>query len=198
MWLACVAACSSYGSARDTPADGGAGGDGGDGGEDASTPDAPTGADGGGNLLVNGDFEDASGAGCGLGWTTTNGTLTLTTHAHGGMHACEVCVTGVTSILAEPTTIPMPVVGDWYSAEAWFSTVADASVDLFAIQFENAATVIGYARGDAKAAPGGWQRVQIANTRVPSTQAIRFAVHVITDAGATGCVDFDDVVVTKQ
>lgn len=48
------------------------------------------------NLLPEGTFEVAGGAGCGPRFMATNGTLTLVANPHSGATACQVCSTGPT------------------------------------------------------------------------------------------------------
>lgn len=122
--LLCVAsACASFDTAAPTAdADSGTtnGGDGDGSVRDGGIVDADGDA-GPANQVASGDFESDEGAGCGVGWTSENATLELTTTSHRGLHGCQVCFNapGAFSFSLISPDVQVPTTGGKYRVRAW-------------------------------------------------------------------------------
>jgi hypothetical protein len=167
-----------------------------------------SGADGGGNLVTNGSFENGNG-GCGTNWGNGYGmTFTRVSPGHTGNSACLVCINASNLDSYQINAIAtIPVQAGNYYAEAWLGTpwdggVATANAGLQIYFVGDAGTISGctgdgtsYCQGSFVSGPP-WSTSSVTFI-VKGSGALALDVHSY-DNTASGCFAVDDVALYAQ
>jgi hypothetical protein len=146
------------------------------------------------NLLANPGFEDQPAlAGCGQGWTVSNGTLTISPIARSGDASCLVCTSNAgTQAALRPTAPPPPAasVGVTYVASGWIlATDDDAGNGEGQAQLAEDLTdgAVSYPTSGRTMATSAWTQVAIQEESTEVGEL--FVFHLLV----TVCVLVDDV-----